>query len=70
MACREQLWQGTREVSMAFAQPPRTPTGGPGADVSAGIAWTGCAGIAQISALLAYVLDQQEQSVFQRLREW
>ena len=37
---------------------------------SAGIAWSGCAGIVQISALLAMVLGQQEQSVFQRLREW
>jgi hypothetical protein len=37
---------------------------------SAGIALSGTAGIAQISALLAMVLNQQEQSVFQRLREW
>jgi hypothetical protein len=38
--------------------------------VSAGIALTGTAGITQISALLALVLEQQEQAVFQRLREW
>jgi hypothetical protein len=37
---------------------------------SAGIALSGTAGIAQISALLALVLHQQEQTVFQRLREW
>jgi hypothetical protein len=43
---------------------------GPGADVSAGIALSGVAGITQISALLALVLEQQEQTVFQRLREW
>jgi len=37
---------------------------------SAGIALTGTAGIVQISALLAAILQQQEPSVFQRLREW
>jgi hypothetical protein len=37
---------------------------------SAGIALSGTAGITQLSALLALVLDQQEQAVFQRLREW
>ena len=37
---------------------------------SAGIALTGTAGITQISALLALVLQQREQAVFQRLREW
>jgi len=37
---------------------------------SAGIALSGVAGITQISALLAVVLQEQEQTVFQRLREW
>jgi hypothetical protein len=37
---------------------------------SAGIALSGAAGMMQISALLALVLDQQAQAVFQRLREW
>ena len=37
---------------------------------SAGIALSGVAGITQISALLAIVLQEQEQTVFQRLREW
>ena len=37
---------------------------------SSGIALSGAAGITQVSALLALVLDQQEQAVFQRLREW
>jgi Transposase DDE domain len=37
---------------------------------SAGIALSGSAGITQISALLALVMGQQEQTVFQRLREW
>jgi len=37
---------------------------------SAGIALAGAAGITQISALLALVLEQKEQAVFQRLREW
>ncbi len=48
----------------------QTANVGPGADVSAGIALSGVAGITQISALLALVLEQQEQTVFQRLREW
>jgi len=30
----------------------------------------GAAGITQISALLALVLNQNEYAVFQRLREW
>jgi hypothetical protein len=37
---------------------------------SAGIALVGGAGTTQISALLALVLEQKEQTVFQRLREW
>jgi hypothetical protein len=37
---------------------------------SAGIALCGSAGITQVSALLALVLGQGEQGVFQRLREW
>jgi hypothetical protein len=37
---------------------------------SAGIALAGTVGMTQISALLALVLEQQEQAVFQRLREW
>jgi hypothetical protein len=37
---------------------------------SAGIALSGVAGITHISALLAFVLAEQEQTVFQRLREW
>jgi hypothetical protein len=37
---------------------------------SAGIALVGAAGITQISALLALVLEQKELTVFQRLREW
>ena len=37
---------------------------------SAGNALSGSAGITQISALLAFMLCQGEQTVFQRLREW
>jgi hypothetical protein len=37
---------------------------------STGSALSGAAGITQISALLALVLDQQKQAVCQRLREW
>jgi hypothetical protein len=69
MACPERLSQWTREVSMTFAHFSKPQLAGL-VLWSAGIAWTGCAGIAQISALLACVLGQQEQSVFQRLREW
>ena len=47
-----------------------TPNLGTGADVSAGIALSGSAGITQISALLSFVLGQGEQAVFQRLGEW
>src|SRR5882762_559053 len=36
---------------------------------SAGIALTGSSGISQISALQAQVLEQREETVFQRLRE-
>src|SRR2546425_9359574 len=47
-----------------------TPNRGSGRGASAGIALSGSAGITQISALLAFVLCQGEQTVFQRLREW
>ena len=69
MACPTRLSLWTREVSMAFAHLSKPQIWGL-VLWSAGIAWSGCAGIVQISALLAMVLGQQEQSVFQRLREW
>lgn len=69
MTSSERLSIWTREVSSAFAQLNKAQRVGL-ALWSAGIAWTGCAGIAQISALLALVLEQGEQSVTQRLREW
>ena len=69
MACRDRLSQWTQEVSRAFAHLSKPQVWGL-VLWSAGIAWSGCAGIVQISALLAIVLGQQEQSVFQRLREW
>ena len=69
MACRDRLSQWTQEVSRAFAHLSQPQVWGL-VLWSAGIAWSGCAGIVQISALLAIVLGQQEQSVFQRLREW
>ena len=52
-----------------LCSPKQTATVGIGA-LSAGIALSGVAGITQISALLALVLAEQEQTVFQRLREW
>ena len=69
MACPERLSLWTREVSRAFAHLSKPQVWGL-VLWSAGIAWSGTAGIVQISALLALVLGQQEQSVFQRLREW
>src|SRR5207248_3796411 len=69
MACPDRLSQWTQEVSRAFAHLSKPQVWGL-VLWSAGIAWSGTAGIVQISALLALVLGQQEQSVFQRLREW
>jgi len=69
MACPTRLSLWTREVSRAFTHLSKPQIWGL-VLWSAGIAWSGCAGIVQISALLAMVLGQQEQSVLQRLREW
>jgi hypothetical protein len=60
---------GKRQVSTAFAQLSKPQVCGL-VLWSAGIALAGTAGIRQISALLALVLQQQEQAVFQRLRAW
>src|SRR5438046_3039312 len=59
----------TRRVSTAFAHLSKPQVWGL-LLWSAGIAPTRTAGITPISALLALVLEQQEQAVFQRLREW
>jgi hypothetical protein len=69
MACPQRLSGWQQEVSSAFAHLSKTQAGGL-ALWSAGIALTGSSGIAQISALLAQVLEQKEGTVFQRLREW
>jgi hypothetical protein len=69
MACPDRLSQWTQEVSTAFAHLSKPQLGGL-VLWSAGIALSGVAGIYQISALLAFVLQQPEQTVFQRLREW
>ena len=69
MACFDRLSQWEKEVSTAFAHLSRPQLGGL-MQWSAGIALTGSAGMCQISALLAQVLNQAEASVFQRLREW
>ena len=69
MACPERLSQWTQEVSTAFAHLSKPQLWGL-VLWSAGIALSGVAGIAHISALLALVLQEQEQTVFQRLREW
>src|SRR6266699_1648596 len=69
MACPDRLSQWTKEVSTTFAHLSKPQIWGL-VLWSAGIALSGVAGITQISALLALVLQQPEQTVFQRLREW
>jgi hypothetical protein len=69
MACPDRLSQWTQEVSTAFAHLSKPQMWGL-VLWSAGIALSGVAGITQISALLALVLQEPEQTVFQRLREW
>src|SRR5438105_8646401 len=69
MSCQDRLSQWETEVSTAFAHLSKPQIWGL-VLWSAGIALSGVAGITQISALLALVLCQGEQSVFQRLREW
>ena len=69
MSCQERLSPWETEVSTAFAHLSQPQIWGL-VLWSAGIALSGSAGITQISALLAFVLCQGEQTVFQRLREW
>lgn len=69
MPYQERLSQWETEVSTAFAHLSKPQIWGL-VLWSAGIALSGSAGITQISALLALVLCQGEQTVFQRLREW
>lgn len=69
MPCPDRLSQWSHEVSTAFGQLSQPQVWGL-VLWSAGIALVGRAGITQISALLALVLEQKEQTVFQRLREW
>src|SRR5690348_5974765 len=69
MSCLDRLsaWEGA--VSTAFAHVSKAQLRGI-VLWSAGIALSGSAGMTQISALLALLLGQAEQSVFQRLLEW
>jgi hypothetical protein len=69
MTCPDRLSQWNQDVSTAFSHLSKPQRWGL-VLWSAGIALAGSAGIVQISALLAQILQQQEQSVFQRLREW
>lgn len=69
MPCPDRLSQWKQEVSTAFGHLSQPQMWGL-VLWSTGIALSGVAGITQISALLALVLHQQEQAVFQRLREW
>jgi hypothetical protein len=65
MSHLDRLSQWEREVSSAFPHLSRPQLQGLGIG-SAAIAWSGCAGIVQISALLALVLGQGEQAVGSR----
>ena len=69
MTCPDRLSQWSHEVSTAFPHLSKPQIWGL-VLWSAGIALSGAAGITQISALLALVLEQKEQTVFQHLREW
>jgi hypothetical protein len=69
MSHPDRLSQWEKEVSTAFPHLSKPQVWGL-VLWSAGIVLSGAAGITQISALLALVLGQQEQAVFQRLREW
>jgi hypothetical protein len=69
MSCPNRLSQWSQEVSTAFPHLSKPQVWGL-VLWSVGIALSGTAGIAQISALLALVLEQKEQTMFQRLREW
>ena len=59
MACLDRLSQWTQEVSTAFAHLSKPQVRGL-VLWSAGIALSGVAGISQISALLAFVLAEQQ----------
>jgi hypothetical protein len=66
MAYPDRLSQWTKEVSTTFSHLGKPQLWGL-VFWSAGIALSGVGGITQISALLALVLQEQEQTVFQRL---
>src|SRR5260370_38963618 len=68
MSCQDRLSQWETEVSTAFAHLSQPQIWGL-VLWSAGIALSGSAGITQISALLAFVLCQGQQTGFPRLRE-
>ena len=69
MPCPDRLSQWSQKVSTAFTHLSKPQVWGL-VLWSVGIVLSGTTGIAQISALLASVLEQREQTVFQRLREW
>ena len=69
MSHPDRLSQWESEVSTAFPHLSRPQLRGL-VLWSAGIALSGCAGIVQISGLLALIVGQGDQAVLQRLREW
>src|SRR5579871_5164480 len=69
MVCPPQLSLWKKEVSTTFAHLSQPQCWGL-VLLSAGIALSRAAGLAQVSALLSSILGEKEQTVFQRLREW
>ena len=70
MPCPDRLSQWKQEVSTAFVQFAQTANVGSGSLERGNRALGSSRDHATRVALLALVLDQQEQAVFQRLREW
>ena len=69
MICSERVSQWTTTVSRHLPHLSR-PQAGVLALWSLGMALAGSGGLSQVSALLALLLEQKEETVRQRLREW
>lgn len=69
MTCSERVWQWSATVSR-YLSPLSGPQAGVLALWSLGMVLTGSCGLSQVSAMLALVLGQREETLRQRLREW
>ena len=69
MTCSERVSQWTTEVSSHFPHLSR-PQAGVLALWSLGMVLARSCGLSQVSVLLALLLDQPEETLRQRLREW